>query len=149
MFFIIFKSLTFIIWNRKWRCRSTRWCGWWWEGARWYSPRTGNSYWVRLPSWFFFHFLPLTFRIHNVYLLHCYFVFPHKDRFLPIANVARIMKKSIPKTGKVCNHFWQIFRTLLRPVIFNNYFLNCSFHSRLQKMPKSVSRSVFLNLSAS
>lgn len=24
-----------------------------------------------------------------------------QDRFLPIANVARLMKKSIPKTGKV------------------------------------------------
>ena len=24
-----------------------------------------------------------------------------QDRFLPIANVARIMKKTIPKTGKV------------------------------------------------
>lgn len=25
-----------------------------------------------------------------------------QDRFLPIANVARLMKKAIPKTGKVC-----------------------------------------------
>jgi len=25
-----------------------------------------------------------------------------QDRFLPIANVARIMKRGIPETGKVC-----------------------------------------------
>lgn len=28
-----------------------------------------------------------------------------QDRFLPIANVARIMKKGIPETGKVCKSF--------------------------------------------
>jgi len=25
-----------------------------------------------------------------------------QDRFLPIANVAKIMKRAIPETGKVC-----------------------------------------------
>lgn len=27
-----------------------------------------------------------------------------QDRFLPIANVAKIMKRAIPETGKVCTH---------------------------------------------
>jgi len=26
-----------------------------------------------------------------------------QDRFLPIANVAKIMKKAVPDTGKVCS----------------------------------------------
>ena len=34
-----------------------------------------------------------------------------QDRFLPIANVARIMKKTIPRTGKVQKHV--LFSTTL------------------------------------
>ena len=34
--------------------------------------------------------------------MHPKYIIPLKDRFLPIANVARIMKKSIPSTqGKI------------------------------------------------
>lgn len=37
--------------------------------------------------------------------LHVFCIVSLQDRFLPIANVARIMKKSIPKTGKVSRKF--------------------------------------------
>lgn len=41
-----------------------------------------------------------------IYLhVHVFCIVFSQDRFLPIANVARIMKKSIPKTGKVSRKF--------------------------------------------
>ena len=77
-----------------------------------------------------------------------------QDRFLPIANVARIMKKTIPRTGKVnktktvleisCkNHF--AFLLLIR---YNYGNLNLVPH-RLPKMPGNVFKNVFLNSSVS
>lgn len=36
-----------------------------------------------------------------------------QDRFLPIANVAKIMKKAIPETGKVNNKVIAVIHTLL------------------------------------
>lgn len=67
-----------------------------------------------------------------------------QDRFLPIANVAKIMKKAIPETGKVNN---KVRIAFIFACCFNS---NCSHidtvHSRLQKMPGNVFRNVYRNL---
>jgi len=50
-----------------------------------------------------------------------------QDRFLPIANVARLMKKSIPKTGKV--------KSLASPIIHTSsieFHLICTSYIRFQ-----------------
>lgn len=63
-----------------------------------------------------------------------------QDRFLPIANVARIMKKTIPRTGKVPPslklHFSKVMHSIL--IFLHSFF-------RLPKMHVNVCRSVFLS----
>lgn len=51
-----------------------------------------------------------------VQLFAHYAFFSLQDRFLPIANVARIMKNAIPKSGKVQFFF---------PLLLMNTLLNC------------------------
>ena len=62
-----------------------------------------------------------------------------QDRFLPIANIAKIMKRAIPENGKVSMNFSNA-KTF-------DYSLN--IHSfllfRLQKKPVNAFKSVFLS----
>lgn len=60
-----------------------------------------------------------------------------QDRFLPIANIAKIMKKAIPDTGKVS--------TLEIAGIPLNYSYNYLRVFRSPKMPENVFKNVYPN----
>lgn len=66
-----------------------------------------------------------------------------QDIYLPIANVARIMKNAIPQTGKVRVSFSHHHESwmLCWYFLFNNR--PCYFAPRSQKMQRSASRSVW------
>lgn len=67
-----------------------------------------------------------------------------QDRFLPIANVAKIMKKAIPETGKVNNKVRIAF--IFACCSFGNWLDIDNLYFRLQKMPENVFRNVCLSL---
>lgn len=80
-----------------------------------------------------------------------------QDRFLPIANVAKIMKKAIPESGKVNHqsslHFTKVLNLVFATILWWNFFSLLGLQiknliiSRLQKMPGNVFKSVYQNSS--
>lgn len=68
-----------------------------------------------------------------------------QDRFLPIANIAKIMKRAIPENGKVSGSAMDFVRFFSSSHLKRGLLFVWSTAFRLQKRLVNVSRSVYLN----